>query len=251
VTTFGHEPLVDRPSVGRIFESTRRVRIADCSPSGRFRLDGCARYLQDVANDDARDSETPNPTAWVARRTVMRVDHFPQYLDSLTMATWCSGLGARWAERRYEVLVTGSAGRVEAATLWVHIDMETMRPIPVPTGFDDSYGRAAGGRTVRARLRLSATPPDHAETMGWSMRFTDFDVLGHANNAVYWAMVEEQLAARRALRAPLIVTLEHHDGIEPGDQVTVGVVHDEHGFGLWVTAASGRVGAVVRADALE
>lgn len=255
-----HEELVPRPDVGRIFETRRRVRLGDCSPGGRMRLDACARFLQDVANDDSRDAGSPNPTAWVARRTVIRVERFPAYLDTVSSATWCSGLGPRWAERRYEVIAEpdsangGSdgdgdgAGRIEAATLWVHIDMATMKPVPVPEGFAEQFATAARGRTVKARLHLPTRPSAGAtEQAHWPLRFVDFDVLGHVNNSVYWAMVEEQLAARRELRAPLTITLEHHAGIDPGDEVTLTTATHDRGFDLWVTTGDGRVAAVVSA----
>lgn len=245
------DPLVlARPSAGRVFDASRRVRLADASASGRLRLDACARYLQDIANDDSRDADTPNPTAWVARRTAIRVHRFPNYLDWLTLSTWCSGLGPRWAERRYTV-VDGGETLIDAATLWVHIDMATMRPINVPTGFDDSFGLAAGGRRISARLHLPTKRPDDPTLVtDWALRFVDFDVLGHVNNSVYWAIVEEQLARRRALRAPFTVTLEHHDAIDPGESVEV-IVRDDpaaNGFDLWVVTSAGTVTAVVRAE---
>src|SRR5215204_2760547 len=153
------DALLARPVSGRVFEGRRPVRLADASVRGRLRLDACARYLQDIANDDARDAGTPNFTAWVARRTTIRVDRFPQYLDAISLATWCSGIGPRWAERRYSVRgLALSRGVIEAVTLWVHIDMATMKPIPVPSGFAEQYARAAQGRTVRARLHLPTRP---------------------------------------------------------------------------------------------
>jgi acyl-ACP thioesterase len=262
VATVQHEPLVERPVDGRVYEWRRRVRLGDCSPGGRMRLDSCARFLQDIANDDSRDAGTPNPTAWVARRTVIRVDRFPTYLDMVTLSTWCSGLGPRWAERRYEVIADENDGRIEAATLWVHIDMATMKPVPVPEGFAEQFGAAANGRTVKARLHLPLRPPvsptpdtatrdvtaaDGVVTSVWPLRFVDFDVLGHVNNSVYWSMVEEQLAARRQLRAPLTITLEHHAGIDPGDEVAITTASNDGGFDLWVTTGDGRVTAVVSA----
>jgi acyl-ACP thioesterase len=260
-----HEPLVERPANGRIYGARRRVRLGDSSAGGRMRLDACARFLQDIANDDSRDAGSPNPTAWVARRTVIRIDRFPTYLDMVSLSTWCSGLGPRWAERRYEVIGDADSdrepGRIEAATLWVHVDMATMKPVPVPEDFAEQFASAAGGRTVKARLHLPIRPTedksgDQAGDNGvrgdvavtrWPLRFVDFDVLGHVNNSVYWAMVEEQLSARRELRAPLTVTLEHHAGIDPGDEVTISTVSRTDGFDLWVTATDGRVAAVVRA----
>lgn len=240
--------LVERPDEGRVFETLRRVRLGDSSPNGRLRLDAAARYLQDIANDDSRDAGSPNPTAWVARRTVIRVEHFPEYLDAAALATWCSGLGPRWAERRYSIAVDApGAGRIEAATLWVHIDMATMKPIRVPVDFAEQFGAAAHGRTVKARLHLPSRPPeDQGLRTQWPLRFADFDVLGHVNNAVYWAIVEDQLASRRTVRAPMTVTLEHHDGIEPSDEVVVTALDTEFGFDMWVGTASGKITAVVR-----
>ena len=46
-----------------MYQASRRVRLGDASPRGRLRLDACARYLQDIANDDSRDAGSPNPTA--------------------------------------------------------------------------------------------------------------------------------------------------------------------------------------------
>lgn len=254
---FEHEPLLDRPVSGRVFESARRVRLADASARGRLRLDACARYLQDIANDDSRDAGSPNPTAWVARRTVICVETFPEYLDTLALATWCSGLGSRWAERRYSMVATdGSTGSIQAATLWVHIDMKTMRPVAVPAGFAEQFGEAARGRTISARLHLSGRPPDGGpqHVGSWPLRFVDFDVLGHVNNSVYWAVVEEQLARLRHVRAPLTVTVEHHAAIDPADEVIATVLDTEAGFDLWITAVTTtgggvdrRVAAVVRA----
>jgi acyl-ACP thioesterase len=74
------------------------------------------------------------------------------------------------------------------------------------------------------------------------LRFTDFDALGHVNNAAAWEAVEEQLAARRHLRAPLEAIVEHRLPIERGDEVRQ-VVADAAGGGmaLWLTFADGRV----------
>jgi acyl-ACP thioesterase len=250
-----HQPLLDQPDVGRVFSTRRLVRMADAAVNGRLRLDGCARYLQDVANDDSRDAGSPNPTAWVARRTVIAVRRFPHYLDLISSSTWCSGVGSRWAERRYSMVgEDGSPGDIQASTLWVHIDMATMRPVPVPAGFAEQFGASALGRVVSARLHLPSRPPDVAplDRAGWPLRAIDFDVLGHVNNSVYWAIVEEQLAQRRGVRPPFTVTLEHHDPIDPGDAVTVTALDRDGGFDLWITAAAPanevpKLAAVVRA----
>lgn len=246
-----YEEMVPLPASGRVFEATRRVRLGDASPAARLRLDSCARYLQDIANDDSRNVGSANPTAWVARRTVLRVERFPEYLDLLTVRTWCSALGPRWAERRYSMVAGDSAsgGHIEAATLWVHIDMATMKPIEVPADFVAQFGEASRGRTIGARLHLPTRPVGDVQgTETWPVRFVDFDVLGHVNNAVYWSIVEEHLARRRDVRAPMTITLDHRDAVDPGAEMSVTVAATEHGFDLWVTTTGGRVAAVIRAS---
>jgi acyl-ACP thioesterase len=103
------------------------------------------------------------------------------------------------------------------------------------------FGEAAGGRRVSARLHHADAPPVGPAT-AWPLRFTDFDVLGHVNNAAYWAIVEEQLARQRSLRAPLRAELEHRGALDVGAAV-VGIDVDERGGGsaCWLSDEAGAV----------
>ncbi len=229
-----HGELVPRPTVGRTFEEARRVRLADVSPGGRLRLDAATRYLQDVSADDTADAALPDAEAWVVRKTVIEVRSFPRYLEPLELATWCSGIGSRWAERRISI-VGQSGASIEAATTWVHVDQASGRPKRVPVGFEALYGEAAGGRPVTARLQ-HPEPPAGAPATPWALRFTDFDVLAHVNNAAYWEAVEEALASRRELRAPLRAELEHRTAIERGATVELVAVDGDEGLRVWLVA---------------
>ncbi|MEP7204039.1 MAG: acyl-ACP thioesterase domain-containing protein [Ilumatobacteraceae bacterium] len=207
--------MVRRPADGRTFSGQRRVRLGDCSPSGRLRLDAAARYLQDLSDDDTRDAGLAQMT-WVVRRTVIEVRQFPTYLESLDMVTWCSGIGSRWAERRVDIASSmPGSGSISSATLWVHLDGDSLRPTAPPAMFDETFSPSTGGRTVSSRLSLDPPPPD-LELTPWTTRFTDFDVMNHINNAIAFALVEEVLARRRGLRAPLRVEVEYRSSIDRG-----------------------------------
>jgi acyl-ACP thioesterase len=235
--------LVPLPATGRVFERTRRVRLGDASPAGRLRLDALARYLQDVSNDDTRDAGLADEMTWVVRRTLVAVERFPVFGEELVLRTFCSGTGPRWAERR--VVVRGSAGgRVEAATLWVFVDADG-RPSPLPPGFQERFGAAAAGRTVRARLEHATAIDAAAQQQPWPLRFTDFDVLGHLNNASYWSAVEEVLSARRTLRAPLCAELEFRAGVERDADVVLHTCDSAAGVDVWLTDR-GTVAATAR-----
>ncbi len=235
------EPL----AAGRRFQGSATVRLGDSSPGGRARLDALARLLQDVADDDARDAGFGDFT-WVVRRTAIAVHQFPVYLEPLDLTTWCAGFGAAWAERR--IAVRGArGGHVESSTLWVHLDGVTMRPARLPRAFLDVFGPSAGGRTVSSKPILAMAPTGSAIDVAsapWPLRFTDFDVLEHVNNAVYLAPVEQALAERRDRRAPLTVVVEHGDPIERDNDVTWLVRDHPGGFDGWLVGAGRQFAAV-------
>ena len=211
--------MARRPVAGRTFAGSRRVRLGDCSPGGRLRLDATARYLQDLSDDDTRDAGLFQMT-WVVRRTVIDVLQFPTYLESLEMLTWCSGVGSRWAERRVDIGSAGG-GKISSATLWVHLDAETLRPVPPAAVFDRVFAPSAAGRSVSSRLTLDP-PPEGLALVSWPVRFADFDVMNHINNALAFAIVEEVLAGRRDLRAPLRVEVEYRSSIDRGVSLSLG-----------------------------
>lgn len=184
------------PDVGRRFEYNRKVRLGDTTPRGRLRLDSVARYLQDVANDDARDAYLTDAMWWILRRTKLVVDEPFSFDEKVELTTWCSGYGSRWAERRTE-LVGDAGGRVSAVALWVSVDSETGAPRRIGDEFVAAYEEASGGRKVRARLH-HGDPPSTSSASPWAIRYVDLDVIGHVNNAVYWAAVEESMAEARS-----------------------------------------------------
>ena len=185
-------PLVPLPERGRRYVGSAIVRLGDADPKGEARLDAIARYLQDVANDDALDAGLPSAMAWVVRRTLMRVARPAVLGERLTATTFCSGTGRSWAERRTSIVGDRGAA-IEAVSLWVQIDTVSGRPARLGEDFFAVYGEAGGGRTVSSRLSLDP-PPTDADVRPWPVRISDLDVFGHANNAVLWTVLEEAIA---------------------------------------------------------
>jgi acyl-ACP thioesterase len=221
--------MVPVPTAGRTFSQVRTVRLGDASPGGRLRFDALARMLQDIANDDANEVLV-NGQSWVVRRVAIEV-HIPaSFGETLTLTTFCGAFGSRWAQRRTSIVGERGA-RIEAAALWVHIDMATLRPAVLAPDFAAAYGEAAGGRTVKARLQHEDPPA--ATGTPYAARFVDFDVMGHMNNAAYWNAVEEELSVRREIRHPMRAEMEYRQGIEPHNHASVVVDGDDEGFSLW------------------
>lgn len=240
----GAAVLLERPARGRVFERGRRVRLAEVDPTGRCRLDAVVRHLQDVARDDSADSGLRNPMNWIVRRTMLEVRTAPVFEEWLELATWCSGYGSRWAERRTQV--RGDAGAaVEAVTIWVHVDGATGRPTRLADDFFAIWGETAAGRTVSARTVLPTEWPSEAHDDPWPIRFADLDVLGHVNNAAQWVAVEEALHRAGWHGGAVRAELEHGPGVDPGTAVHLRWVALDGGVDTWLTT-DGVVGSTAR-----
>ena len=79
------------------------------------------------------------------------------------------------------------------------------------------------GQSGNTKLVLP-DPPDGAERVGWPLRVTDVDVLGHVNNAAYWHAVEHELArAEVDVRARLRAMLDYRHPLDFSDVVELAV----------------------------
>ena len=223
------DPSLPIPTVGRSFRRQRAVQLADMDATGRVRLDAIARFLQDIAIDDVQETGWGMPDhLWFIRRIRVEV-RVPLLEDrEIELVTWCSGLAAIAAGRRWSV--SGDrGGSVEVDSVWIHLGPD-QRPARIESF--GIYAEATGGRPVSTRLELPV-PPGDAPRASWPLRSTDVDLHGHVNNAVYWQAIEDTLASRGFdLRAPLVAELDYRDPIDLSDPVELASYGGEGGIGL-------------------
>jgi acyl-ACP thioesterase len=238
----GEQDLGER----RVTTITRHVGLGDVGPDARARLDGIARIVQDVSDYDASTVSIDGMGLWILRRLELRIASTPRFRAEVVARTWCSGIGARWAERTSTLHVDGRLC-VEAIAIWVHTDPARGAPTPLPAGFDAVWGATADGRTISARLRHPA-PPSGAARRPWPLRVTDIDVVGHVNNTAYWPAIEDEIARRGGLRVRH-AEIEFRSGLDlfdPVDLVVAGTEnHADPGFAAWLCVGDGVRASVV------
>jgi len=175
---------------------------------------------------------------WIARRLRIEIHQHARSRELLTLRTWCSGTGRRWAERRTQL--TGERGaHIECAAIWVHIDARTGRVAPWNDAFGAAYLEAAAGRQVDTRLQHSKDVPDlgapGVNEMRFRFRRSDMDAFDHVNNTAYLAVLEEALGPHPP-PAPLRVEIEWRKPSEAGEELTVVEQLDESSAQLWVSS---------------
>ncbi len=158
---------------------------------------------------------------------MMQVSKPCAFDEVMTITTWCSGVGSRWAERRTR-FEGSEGGRIETVAIWVAVDSETGAPRRVDPTFHEMYDEAARGRKVRARS-LHREPFGELSSRPWPVRYTDLDVVGHVNNAIYWTAVEESMAAHRS-GGRVTADVEYRSGVDAHVAPTLveSSTNDEH-----------------------
>ena len=134
----------------------RTVRVSDAGPDGALRLDGVARYRQDVATDDWVGSGLSTEGTWVVRRAYVELAsgrRRPRYGEEVTAVTWCAGTSPAWAERRTDLEVEGQVA-VRATALWVLVGKAGW-PLRLAPGGDSARRRLERRRRFARRARLA------------------------------------------------------------------------------------------------
>jgi acyl-ACP thioesterase len=84
------------------------------------------------------------------------------------------------------------------------------------------------------------------------VRATDLDVLGHVNNAVHWAAIEDELARLLPGLIPAEAECEYRVPIELGDAVTLRSIVEGGTLRTWMVSDRGvHASALVRVDGAE
>ncbi|GFG73419.1 acyl-[acyl-carrier-protein] thioesterase [Mycobacterium botniense] len=206
-----------------VFDRQWPLRVADIDRDGRLRLDAAARHIQDIGQDQLREMgfEETHPL-WIVRRTMVDVIRPITFSDMLRLRRWCSGTSNRWCEMR--VRIDGrKGGLIESEAFWININRETQMPSRISDDFLAGLQRTTSIDRLRWKAYLTAGSRDDAlEIHEFPVRVTDIDLFDHMNNAVYWAVVEDYLAAHPALlKAPLRVTIEHEAPVALGDKLEI------------------------------
>jgi len=239
------ETLAPPPGEGRLYTSKRRVRLSEMDATGRLRLDTVARYLQDVAIDDVDETGWGAPEhVWVVRR--YRIEVLEPFLADreVSLTTWCNASASHAAGRRTS-LQGDRGGRIEVDSVWIHLD-----PAGRPARLDGFgvYTSSTEGRRASTRLSLPEPPTDTPRTP-WQLRSADADLMGHVNNAVYWAAVEQQLGPLGIDPAqPFQAVLEFRGAVDLGDEVELAGRPIDDGHADLGFAVAGDVRAVARLE---
>ena len=215
----------------------------DTDASWRLKPVSFMNYAQEMANRHATilgfgyDDLIDSKTAWVLSRMHIRFVNAPMWRDKMTLTTWHKGLYRLFFLRDFQMRDEHGNIRVEATTSWIVLNLETRRFVRDPKLMDE--GTTCSENAIEQPADKVVMPKDADPTyvMTHVVSYSDVDMLGHTNNAMYmhWAMdaVDYDTTSSRPIRE---FTINFNREARPGERVEIyRVVQDaEDGLHVWV-----------------
>jgi acyl-ACP thioesterase len=220
-------PLVDLPDSGYVYETGWRLATTDIDEYNRLRLDGVARYIQEVGAEHLGDAKLADVHPhWIVLRTVIDVVQPIEFPSDITFRRWCAALSTRWCDMRVQ-LRGSDGGRIETQGFWICMNKDTLTPSRLSEDCIARFGSTTDNHRLRWRpwltepVGMGRTGQDGTVT-SFPLRRTDIDHFEHVNNTIYWHGVHEILGQATELEgAPYRAVLEYRSPIKLGESVTI------------------------------
>lgn len=229
--------LAPLPDAGYVYETSWRLRPDDIDEDYRLRLDGVARYIQEVGAEHLEDAkQTETHPSWIVQRTVIDVIAPIEWPDVIRFRRWCSGISTRWCTMRVR-LDGAKGGRIETEGFWINMNKDTAGPARISDDFFARLGTTTTDHRLRWRPWLKEPLRDGAATE-FPLRRTDVDHFEHVNNTVYWHGLHEILAQiPEVAAAPYRTIVEYRKPITLGEKVTIHTDRGGDASSVWFAVA--------------
>jgi acyl-ACP thioesterase len=219
----------------------------DTDASGRLKPASFMNLAQEAAGRHAvylgfgYDDLIVTNTAWILSRVHIRFVDTPMWKDDVVLSTWHKGLNRLFFVRDFRLTDKEGRTRVEATTSWLVMNLETRRLVRDPQLREGSECLEDVIATPAGKVQM---PKDVEPQLMFEhlVAYSDIDVNGHANNAMYmqWAMdaVDYDIASTRPVKE---VTINFNHETKAGDVVALykSIIKTEDGRRVYV---EGKVG---------
>ncbi|WP_158277553.1 acyl-ACP thioesterase domain-containing protein [Opitutus sp. ER46] len=174
------------------------------------------KMLQDAAIEHANlfgtgtNAVATRAESWVLNRIVVEIARYPRPGEALKVETWSTGIKGFKGYRDFRVCDSGGRQVMTASSLWLYIRLASKSIVRVPREVADIFPIGEGVACCPELEQLPFDVPGSAATaVPVTLRYSDFDVNNHVNNAAYLDFVQTALARVGAPKRPRQVRLKY------------------------------------------
>ena len=198
-----------------------RIRYSECNHRGTLTLPGIINYLQDCSTFQSEDigfgveKIKEQKRAWILSYWQIVVERYPKMMEKVTVGTFASKFKGIIGERNF--FLNDAEGRriVSAASVWVHMDTERMRPVRPSEKEINAYGEEEP-LDMEYEGRKIVLPEHIKELESFPIRRYHIDTNEHVNNCQYVQMALEMIPADKIIRQ---VRVEYRKSAVYGDVI--------------------------------
>ena len=198
-----------------------RIRYSECDHRGTLTLPGIINYLQDCSTFQSEDigfgveKIKEQKRAWILSYWQIVVERYPKMMERVTVGTFASKFKGIIGERNF--FLNDAEGRriVSAASVWVHMDTERMRPVRPSEEEINAYGEEEP-LDMEHEGRKIVLPEHIKELESFPIRRYHIDTNEHVNNCQYVQMALEMIPADKIIRQ---VRVEYRKSAVYGDVI--------------------------------
>ncbi len=159
-------------------------------------------YFQDAVGEHSKRAKDEAPlllkkgNAWILSRIGLHIHTWPKLDDRLTITTWHTKDKGFKAFRDFQVTCAGKP-LVSARTMWLFIDLHKKKILRIPKATSQAYESEeelpSFDMDINTWAPAAKFSPERICDIG--IRSSDFDPLGHVNNAMYFDFLHHALAS--------------------------------------------------------
>lgn len=192
------------------FEQNFTIPCYDTDASWRLKPSSFMDLAQEAAGQHAvylgfgYDDLIATNTAWILSRVHVEFVDAPKWRENITLRTWHKGLNRLFFLRDFILTDDQGRERVKATTSWLVLNLETRRLVRDPKLMEE--GTVCLDNVIEPPADKVVMPKDIEPqyVMDHHVAYSDVDMNGHTNNAMYmqWAMdaVDYDIASTRPVK---------------------------------------------------
>ena len=198
-----------------------RIRYSECDHRGTLTLPGIINYLQDCSTFQSEDigfgvkKIKEQKRAWILSYWQIVVERYPKMMEKVTVGTFASKFKGIIGERNFFLNDVEGRRIVSAASVWVHMDTERMRPVRPSEEEINAYGEEEP-LDMEYEGRKIVLPEHIKELESFPIRRYHIDTNEHVNNCQYVQMALEMIPADKIIRQ---VRVEYRKSAVYGDVI--------------------------------
>lgn len=199
-----------------------KVTYADVDREERLLLPRLFKLLQEAAIVHANQFATGTQAlvergeTWVLNRIAVAVRRYPKFDDALRVETWSSGIRGFKGYREFRVFDTAGEEVIVGSSLWIYVSAKTSSIVRVPREVADGFPQRDGGVFHPDLEKWEPASPPETSKVRVTLRYSDFDVNRHVNNAAYLDLVQTALSETGSTVRPREVRVKFAKAIPEG-----------------------------------